>query len=98
MKHRVLPTHQQFLNLKKFSIYPHYDVMQQLCNWSFPTRPTLEQACDFFGVASPKEGAVKASGVAEAFQNGQINEIAKYCLRDVYSTFNLYKIVNDYNR
>ena len=52
---------------------------------------SLHQACDFFGVASPKDGGVVASQVAEFYHSGRIQEVADYCLRDVKSTYELFQ-------
>jgi len=96
MKHNVLPTNDSFLDFKLFQNRPHYDVMQHLSNWTFSLRPSLELICDFFGIPTPKEGDVKASTVAEAYQQGKIKEIAEYAMRDVEATYEIYKITKNY--
>jgi len=85
-----------FLQVKKFSPKPHFDVKEWLSNWNNMNSITLELACDFFGIASPKEGEVKASGVYKAFKEGKLAEIAEYCMRDVKATFELYMKLKDY--
>ena len=57
---------------------------------------SLELACQFFGITSPKDGSIKASGVASAYAEGRIAEITEYCLRDVVATSELYKMVHQY--
>jgi predicted PolB exonuclease-like 3'-5' exonuclease len=96
MKHKVYPANTDFLDFRLFQNYPHYDVMQHLANWQFQLRPSLELACDFFGIPTPKKGEVKASTVAEAYQQGKIKEIAEYAMRDVEATYEIYKITKDY--
>jgi len=91
MYHNITPTNKNFLNLRKFSSWPHYDIMQHLGNWGFENRPSLEQATEFFGIKSPKDGSVKASEVYKAYKGGRLDEIADYCKRDVLATYELFK-------
>ncbi len=93
--HGVKATNMSFLQHLKYNAYPpHYDVMLQLCGRETPY--SLKQACDFFGIPSPKEGALHASNVAEAYYEGRIKEIAEYCLRDLEGTYQLYDRVRLY--
>jgi 3'-5' exonuclease len=93
--HGLKPTNLSFLQHLKYNAYPpHYDVMLQLCGRETPY--SLKQCCDFFDIPSPKEGAVTASNVAEAYYSGRISEIAEYCLRDLESTYKLYDKVRLY--
>ena len=96
MKHKVFPTNTDFLDFRLYQNYPHYDVMQHMSNWAFSLRPSLELACNFFNIPTPKEGEVKASTVAAAYQQGKIKEIAEYAMRDVEATYEIYKITKDY--
>ena len=89
MYHKVKPSNLSFLQHTKYNPYPpHYDVMLQLGR---DHGYSLKEACDFFGVPSPKEGSVNAESVAQAYHEGRIDEIAKYCLRDLVSTYELYE-------
>ena len=93
--HGVKATNMSFLQHLKYNAYPpHYDVMLQLCGRETPY--SLKQACDFFGIPSPKEGTVHAANVAEAYYEGRIQEIAEYCLRDLEGTYQLYDKVRLY--
>lgn len=95
MFHGIRPTNMSFLQHTKYNAYPpHFDTMLQLCGRETPY--SLKQACDFFGIPSPKEGAVSASNVAEAYYSGRIKDIADYCLRDLDSTYKLYEKVRHY--
>ncbi len=96
MYHNIKPTNKNFLNLKRFSSWPHYDLMQQLGNWKFENKPTLEQTSEFFNIPSPKTGEVKAENVYSAFKEGRINEISKYCGEDVRATYEIFKIAKEY--
>lgn len=95
MKYGLKPTNTSFLFYTKFDpMPPHFDAMLQLCGRDGSY--SLKQACDFFGIPSPKDGAVTSSNVAEAFYGGRIKEVAEYCLRDLDSTYQLYQKVKVY--
>lgn len=96
MQHVIEPTNTDFLNLRKYSFWPHYDIMQQLANWGYENKPTLELACDLFKISSPKSGEIKAENVYSSFKQGKINEISTYCGEDVRAAYELYKIVRKY--
>lgn len=96
MKHRVEITNNDFLDLRLYQNYPHYDVMQHMSNWTMNLRPSLELACEFFRIPTPKEGEVKAASVAKAYQQGKLKEIAEYALRDIDATYEIYKITKNY--
>ncbi|MBT7929340.1 hypothetical protein HN682_05440 [Candidatus Peregrinibacteria bacterium] len=96
MFHGIEPTHKQFADTKRFQRYPHFDVQQILADWDRYQTASLELACEFLGVKSPKDGEIKAANVAEAFAAGRIDEIAEYCLKDVQATYDVYQILQNY--
>ncbi len=91
----VKPTNGLFLQYTKYDPYPpHFDVM---INFSGRENYiSLRQACELFNVPSPKEGAIKAEDVAEAYAEGRIKEIADYCMRDVKATYAIYQKIKEY--
>ena len=95
--HKILPTNKNFLNTSKFRKYPHFDVMAWMADWGYPS-PTLDIACDIAGVQSSKEGEIKAKDVAQAFEDGKIDEIAEYCEEDVCATLEVYLQLKHYVR
>jgi len=95
MKHGIRATNNSFLYYTKFDpMPPHFDVMLQLCGRDGSY--SLKQACDFFDIPSPKNGAVNAESVGTAFREGRIQEIADYCLLDLEATYQLYLKVKNY--
>jgi len=96
MYHGIKPSNSDFLNTRRYIKYPHFDVQQVISDWDRFKAPTLRLACDHFGIPSPKEGEVEASQVYPAFLDGKIDEIAKYCERDVVATYELYKKLDGY--
>jgi len=97
MYHKVLPTNKNFLNTSKFRKFPHFDVMAWMADWGYPS-PTLDIACDIAGVVSSKEGEIKAKDVAQAFEDGKIDQIAEYCEEDVRATLEVYLQFKNYVR
>lgn len=88
--HGLVPTNTSFLTYTKYNPYPpHFDVYLQLGGRERSI--SLKQACDMYTVPSPKNGSVSAETVADAFYAGRIQEIAEYCIRDLESTYLLYK-------
>ena len=49
---------------------------------------SLDAMCFLFGVESPKNGPVSATGVWDAFKDGDYDGIKKYCGKDVNAWLN----------
>lgn len=98
MFHKILPSNNNFMDLKKFQKYPHFDVKSVFNNFDSYTSGTLDMLCEFLGVTSSKTGSVKGSNVAQAFDNGKIIEIAEYCVRDTVATFECFNIIKNYTK
>jgi predicted PolB exonuclease-like 3'-5' exonuclease len=96
MYHRISITNKNFLNLRMYQSWPHYDVMHHLGNWKFENRISLDAACEFFGIRSPKDGDVTAKNVYTHFLDGNIKGIADYCMDDVKATKEIYDITKNY--
>lgn len=96
MKHKILPTNNNFLDQRRYSKWPHFDVKAILGNWNTFMGGSLKLVCEIYGIASPKEGEVHADNVYAAYKNNNINEIAEYCKRDIIATYELYKLLNKY--
>lgn len=94
--HKIKPTNNNFLDLKRFSRYPHFDVKAVFGDFDNYATGTLSQICEFLGVESPKEGDIKADGVEQAYLDGKVNLIADYCVRDVVATYKCYEVLKDY--
>lgn len=95
MVHKIKPTNGAFLSYTKYDPNPpHFDVMIQMSGRDGFI--SLHNACDMFGIDSPKDGAIKAENVEQAYKDGRIKEIAEYCLRDVVATAKVYEHVKHY--
>lgn len=97
MKHEISPTNPNFMETNPYNTFPHFDVQRVLANFDRYNMVTLRLACDLLDVPSPKEGDIKAKDVEKAYHNGRIQDIADYCVRDVISTFEVYKRIKDFS-
>jgi len=96
MAHSLKPTSNSFVDLKRFSTKPHFDVKLIFGDWDKYAVGTLRLVCEHLGIESPKEGVVKAENVENEYKLGNINEIADYCLKDVMATYQAYERLLNY--
>lgn len=78
----------------------HIDLLDQLTFYGavWKGKPNLHLACRAFGIESPKAAGVTGDDVNELFQNKQFLDIAKYNVRDIVSTKELYEYWCEYLR
>ncbi|MFT5289345.1 MAG: hypothetical protein ACI8QS_000741 [Planctomycetota bacterium] len=75
----------------RWKLERHVDLMDVLSfQGSWRERYSLDYWCHRFGVESPK-GGIDGSQVGRAYDEGRIDEIGEYCLRDVRATGELFK-------
>ena len=96
MFHGIKPTNRDFLDMYKFDTTHHFDLMLFLSDYDWSKKTTLKAACQFLGVPSPKEGEVKGENVCEVYEQGGLQGIADYCIRDIDATYSLYEKVKGY--
>jgi len=96
MKHLISPTNKNFLDTRRFQKFPHFDVGAIISDYNHYARATLRLVCEQLGIPSPKEEGICGKDVAAAFLRGEIDKIAKYCLRDVDATHACYLIAKNY--
>lgn len=72
---------------KPWETHPHTDLAQLFRGGG--RMQSLESYCIAYGIQTPKQGAVSASSVWDAWQRGDHDEIADYCMRDVLATAEL---------
>ena len=85
-----------FKDLRRFSFKSHIDVMMYLCNWNNYNAISMDIACRSFRIPSPKEGDVKGETVSKAFEEGNIQAVNDYVIRDVEATHQLFEKVRKY--
>jgi predicted PolB exonuclease-like 3'-5' exonuclease len=97
LHHGIFPSNKSFLSTMKYRKFPHFDVMQWISDWGYPS-PSLDLVCDLLGIQSSKAGKIQADTVEQAYEAGQINEIAEYCESDARVTLEIYLKLKHYIR
>ena len=85
-----------FTDLRRFSYKSHIDLMMYLCNWNNYNSVSMDIACRSFGITSPKEGDVKGETVSKAYEDGNIEAVNEYVMRDVEATHLLFNKFEQY--
>lgn len=87
----------------KFNYGAHTDLIDQLSYFGPPSKTVspmkrfnLDFYCKAFGITSPKEEGVTGDMVPRLFAEGQHEIIAEYCMRDIDSTWRLFKFWKEY--
>lgn len=78
----------------------HVDLQDQLTFYGAIWRKgmSLHMFTRAFGIKSPKEGGVTGDNVTELFRDGKYKDIARYNVRDLYATKELYDYWDKYLR
>lgn len=82
--------------------YPmHTDLQEELCFRGFDRNGAMRRFnfdfyCKAFGIPSPKSEGITGHDVPEFYRQGRYREIAEYCLRDVWATWELFKFWKEY--
>jgi hypothetical protein len=79
----------------------HVDLQEELCFKNFGSNGALRRFnfdfyCKSFGIKSPKGEGITGYEVPQFWVDGRHHEIAEYCLRDVWATWELYKFWKEY--
>jgi DNA polymerase elongation subunit (family B) len=88
---------QNLMEGTKFNYRNHIDLMDEL-TFFMPSNSGATKRYNFdfytqaFGLVSPKAAGVDGTMVGQLFDQKDYDTIAEYCLRDVSSTFDLFKI------
>ncbi len=86
---RVRPTRN--LMPDRYRSQAHIDLMEKLTFLGATRRRfSLHMWCSAFGIKSPKDEGVTGLDVKDLFKAGHYDDIARYCLRDVVATKELY--------
>jgi 3'-5' exonuclease len=76
----------------RYRAHPVYDVMWEFENWK--RRISLDELSTILGLESSKSTDVNGSKVYELFRQGQHQQIADYCMRDVLLVRDMYYRMN----
>lgn len=96
MIYGIRPTDRNFLVTKRYQRWPHFDVLRIVSDWDQGSSVKLELLCESLGIQNPKDGAIVASSVEEAYLSGNIKGIAEYCMKDVRATYEAFKVLRHY--
>ena len=91
---RVKPT--KNLIKKRYDINSHIDLLEQFTFYGLTRKFNLDFYCNAFGIESPQTKEISGMEVKNLYEAGKVKEIASYCARDIYATYQLYKIWEEY--
>ncbi len=74
----------------------HIDLLEQFTFYNTTRKFNLDFYCNAFGIESPKAKGISGIDVKELYEAGKIKDIAVYCSKDIYATYQLYKIWEEY--
>jgi len=74
----------------------HIDLLEQFTFYGSTRKFNLDFYCQSFGIESPKSKDISGMEVKNLYEAGRIKDIAVYCSKDIYATYKLYKIWEDY--
>ncbi len=74
----------------------HIDLLEQLSFYGGFKKFNLDFYCNAFGITSPKSKGVSGMDVKNLYEAGRIKDIAIYCGDDIYATYKLFKIWEEY--
>ncbi|MGB5529554.1 MAG: ribonuclease H-like domain-containing protein [Ignavibacteriaceae bacterium] len=74
----------------------HIDLLEQFTFYGATRKFNLDFYCQSFGIESPKSKDISGMEVKNLYEAGRIKDIAVYCSKDIYATYQLYKIWEEY--
>lgn len=74
----------------------HIDLLEQFTFYGSTRKFNLDFYCQSFGIESPKSKDISGMEVKNLYEAGRIKDIAVYCSKDVYATYQLFKIWEKY--
>jgi DNA polymerase elongation subunit (family B) len=81
---------------KRYDISTHIDLLEQFTYFGLTRKFNLDFYCHAFGIHSPKSKGVSGMEVKNLYEAGRIKDIAVYCGDDIFATYRLFKIWEEY--
>ena len=81
---------------KRYDKSSHIDLLEQFTFYGLTRKFNLDFYCNAFGIESPKTKEISGMEVRNLYEAGRLKDIATYCSRDIYATYQLYKIWDEY--
>lgn len=91
---KVKPTKNLIGN--RYDSSSHIDLLEQFTFYGLTRKFNLDFYCHAFGIKSPKTKEISGMEVKNLYEAGRLKDIAAYCSRDIYATYELYKIWDEY--
>ncbi len=76
----------------------HIDLLEQFTFYGTTRKFNLDFYCHAFGIESPKSKDISGMEVKTLYEAGRIKDIAVYCSKDIYATYQLFKIWEEFLR
>ena len=80
----------------RYDTKSHIDLLEQFTFYGLTRKFNLDFYCNAFGIESPKTKEISGMEVKNLYEAGRLRDIAIYCSRDIYATYQLYKIWDEY--
>jgi predicted PolB exonuclease-like 3'-5' exonuclease len=80
----------------RYDTKAHIDLLEQFTFYGLTRKFNLDFYCQAFGIESPKTKAISGMEIKNLYEAGKLKEIASYCARDIYATYELYRIWDEY--
>ena len=80
----------------RYDTKAHIDLIEQFTFFGITRKFNLDFYCNAFGIESPKTKEISGMEVKNLYEAGRLRDIAIYCSRDIYATYKLYKIWDEY--
>ena len=74
----------------------HIDLLEQFTFYGATRKFNLDFYCQSFGIESPKSKDISGMEVKNLYEAGRIKDIAVYCSKDIFATYQLFKIWQEY--
>lgn len=81
---------------KRYDFSGHIDLLEQFTYYGLTRKFNLDFYCHAFGIKSPKSKEISGMEVKNLYEAGRIKDIAVYCAEDIFATYQLYKIWDEF--
>jgi len=81
---------------RRYDTSSHIDLLEQFTFYGLTRKFNLDFYCQSFGIESPKTKEISGMEVKNLYEAGRLKDIAIYCAHDIYATYQLYTIWEEY--
>jgi len=81
---------------KRYDSTQHIDLLEQFTYYGLTRKFNLDFYCHAFSVQSPKSKGISGMDVKTLYEAGRIKDVAVYCGEDIFATYRLFKIWDEY--